>query len=171
MFSKNLLLAAVRACFVAGTVGTAFAQWPVGIGQPKVLITKAGSLRIEVPISDEISGALLSKGLRLSSPEGYRRNGLEFPAVLRDADVTIEVGSAKKIMLVIKSKVAATDAFLDLMLEWVEPSGVESRLYSLVLGKLPPPSLSLAQSKPSLVDKNSKKTVCGGSRQVAGCGT
>jgi len=157
MFSKNLLLAAVRACYVIGTVGTAFAQWPAGIGQPKVLVTKAGSLRIETPISDELSGALLSKGLRLSSPEAYRRNGLEYPAVLRDADVTIELGASKKIMLVIKSKVPATEAFLDLMLEWVEPAGVETRLYSLVLGKLPSVALGQAQSNPLVSEKSIKK--------------
>ncbi len=157
MFSKNLLLAAVRACYVIGTVGTAFAQWPAGIGQPKVLVTKAGSLRIETPISDKLSGALLSKGLRLSSPEAYRRNGLEYPAVLRDADVTIELGASKKIMLVIKSKVPATEAFLDLMLEWVEPAGVETRLYSLVLGKLPSVALGQAQSNPLVSKKSIKK--------------
>jgi len=118
--------------------------WALGLGRLNVQSALGETLKAEIDVTSITPEEIASLRLRIAPPEAYRAAGVEYNAVLPNAQVALQKRPDGRQVLRVTSERAVLEPFIDVILEASWSTGRLVREYTMLFD--PPGSTRLAQA-------------------------
>ena len=122
--------------------------WALGLGRLNVQSSLGETLKAEIDVTSITPEEISTLRLRVAPPEAYRAAGVEYNAVLPNAQVVLQKRADGRQVLRVTSDRAVLEPFVDVILEANWATGRLVREYTMLFD---PPGARVAQAPPAPV--------------------